>query len=86
MLRQITVPATNYGSATNNGATTVNTILRLRQDPGMLQKYGKSITDQENRGVIETISEDNQGNRIHYIHTASWIEDRFSHYPNAHSI
>ena len=33
----------------------------------MLHKYGKIITDQEERGFIEKVSEDNPRNRFHYI-------------------
>ncbi|XP_045157295.2 uncharacterized protein LOC123523710 [Mercenaria mercenaria] len=46
---------------------TENTIRRLRQDPDMLQKYGKIIADQEKRGFVERVVVDYTQNQIHYI-------------------
>lgn len=44
-----------------------NTIRRLRQDSDRLQKYGSIISEQEKRGFIERVTDNNTDNRIHYI-------------------
>jgi hypothetical protein len=43
-------------------------IRRLNQKPDLLQKYGEIIADQEKRGFIEKVeNEDNIPDKVHYI-------------------
>ncbi|XP_053407993.1 uncharacterized protein LOC123531067 [Mercenaria mercenaria] len=46
---------------------TQNNIRRLRETPKLLQKYGEIIADQEQRGFIERINENQSSSQVHYI-------------------
>ena len=47
---------------------TENVIMRLSQKPDLLQKYGEIIADQERRGFIEKVeNEDKIPDKVHYI-------------------
>ncbi|XP_063408858.1 uncharacterized protein LOC134692334 [Mytilus trossulus] len=47
---------------------TENVIKKLSQDPKLLKKYGDIIAEQERRGFVETVDENEQkGGKIHYI-------------------
>lgn len=55
---------TNYEIARKR---TLNTIDRLQRQPDIFQKYGEIIADQEKRGFIERVQDENQSARVHYI-------------------
>ncbi|XP_069118844.1 uncharacterized protein [Argopecten irradians] len=48
---------------------TINVVKRIAREPNLLKMYGDIIFDQEKRGFIEKVSDDNikSGDKIHYI-------------------